>query len=154
VKAAKKAAGKQARNFDDDMLPPEAEPGDFIPFTSARGVNYLRAGQLDADGDGVWEGDDLWQREDDGYIYAGKLLSNGKVDSRPEVLAQEPKLQFTAGESDAEEDVDDHDVPLGKVLTRGKVRYIVFLCIMLILFTLIRWSPSTVRHRCSNCIYK
>jgi len=64
----------------------------MIPWTSPKGVAYLRVGHLDEEGDGVWnEGNWLWTVKEDGSRgpFAGVLLANGKIDAK----AEEPELE-------------------------------------------------------------
>jgi hypothetical protein len=73
----------------------DASEDALITWTSPKGVSYLRVGHLDADGDGVWnEGNWLWAKDAKGNkgAYAGVLLANGKIDSSPATLAEEPEL--------------------------------------------------------------
>jgi len=65
----------------------------LIPFTH-KGKSYLRFGHLDEDGDAIWdEGGDLWLAKEDGSkgAYQG-VLTHGKIDSSPAVLAAEPDI--------------------------------------------------------------
>jgi hypothetical protein len=75
----------------------EAEEAEVeqLPFTYKK-VNYLRLGTKDADGEIEWlETADLWLTNADGSrgAYAGVLLATGKIDNRPETLANAPELE-------------------------------------------------------------
>ena len=81
--------------LEEDVVSVDASEDALISWTSPKGTTYLRIGHLDADGDGVWnEGNWLWTMNADGSkgAYAGILLANGKIDSSPATLAEEPEL--------------------------------------------------------------
>jgi len=63
-----------------------------LPF-KLNGVQYIRLGSKDADGNIEWEKEgDLWNSVDgDKGSYAGKLIGK-KIDSSPETMAAEPEI--------------------------------------------------------------
>jgi hypothetical protein len=110
AKAAKKAESEEeeAENFSPAIASPmigggssapaemeEAQVEDSLISFTYKKVKYLRFGHLDEDGEGVWdEGNDIWLQTPEGGkgAYAGQLLATGKIDTSPEVMANEPDI--------------------------------------------------------------
>jgi hypothetical protein len=98
VMAPAEEAGSEEAEGDFELVD-EAEESEEVtvelhPFAH-KGVNYLRLGRKGEGNEIEWEDvGDLWLTSTDGERgeYAGILLANGKVDSRPEVLAAPPDL--------------------------------------------------------------
>jgi hypothetical protein len=88
-------ADEQEAEEAESVVSVDASADALITWTSPKKVDYLRIGHLDEDGDGVWnEGNWLWAKNADGSkgAYAGILLANGKIDSSPATLADEPEI--------------------------------------------------------------
>ena len=66
-----------------------------MPFTHKK-INYFRLGCMGSDGEPEWDAPgDLWKVNADGTrgAYAGILLSNGKIDTSAEVMANAPEVE-------------------------------------------------------------
>jgi len=95
VELDEEASVQEEEEEEEGVVSVDATSDALIPWTSPKGVTYLRVGHLDEEGDGVWnEGNWLWAKNADGTkgAYAGILLANGKIDARPATLADEPEI--------------------------------------------------------------
>ena len=72
----------------------EEPEDDLLPFSKG-GVDYLRWGHLDADGDEVWHPEGwTWLKNADGSkgAFAGKMVGT-KLDKSAEAMADEPEFE-------------------------------------------------------------
>lgn len=116
-KAAKKAAKQVAKAAEEVAVAPNAEAApvvdavvaeeavdlsadseeaedELLPFSKG-GVDYLRWGHLDADGDEIWhEAGYTWLKNADGSrgAFAGKMVGN-KLDKSADAMADEPDFE-------------------------------------------------------------